>query len=174
MYFLVKVLKRTRITTLHIHLLATDDCLKKIGLLLSSLTDLIVILLSFELSLLSFAKLIDLLHLKGFSYCASSILHLFFHQGKLTLVLFIVGTWKTFKTLLHIITNLCNNILRIDHGFLFTLLLLLSPLDSKFLSGNNSFFSWKFIELGLLFSKLLLKFLFIFLHLHEFLIFQSS
>lgn len=92
MYLLVEVLERTRVTALHIQLLATDDCLEKIGLLLSGLTDLVVLLLSLERSLLSFAKLIDLLLLEGFSYCARSILHTCFHHGELTLVLLIVGT----------------------------------------------------------------------------------
>lgn len=47
-------------------------------------------------------------------------------------------------------------------------------MDSKFLLGNNGFFSRKFVELGLLLSELLLKLALIVLHLLEFLIFQSS
>lgn len=92
MQFLVEWVQGTRVAALNNQLLVASDCLKQLGLLSTGLSNEVMSLLLFELSLFSLTQLIDLLLLKSFLDLTATASQTFFHHGELTFVFLFVGT----------------------------------------------------------------------------------
>lgn len=111
MQLLVEVPERSGVTALEDKLLIVLNSFKQNDLTLPGIADLIVVTLFLDYFLLSLSQSFEFLLLESFLDELASVGQTLLHHCELTLVFLVVGAGETFKTLLHIDSDLFYHIL---------------------------------------------------------------